>query len=182
MTHGIDVDMEYDLSNVDFVKWIALKFINHSTMYWYMENTLWMYWIRRDDEENRVPYEIVDNYCIPFHFKNGHVDGRTCHSNDDGYCDGRDLIGMIQNENMVNFKDYEWYEGLKDGESKDKALMKKVEFEESQDLCSFDVEWEDFEQWFEVVKYPFRPAEGFVAIKECRYDDWMKNDEDACHV
>ncbi|GKA28822.1 hypothetical protein Tco_0715067 [Tanacetum coccineum] len=32
-----------------------------------------------------------------------------------------------------------------DGELKDEALMKKAEFEESRDPCSFDVEWEDFE-------------------------------------
>ncbi|GKB10100.1 hypothetical protein Tco_0844023 [Tanacetum coccineum] len=56
-----------------------------------------------------------------------------------------DLPGMIQNEYMVYFQDYEWYEGLEDGELKDKALMKKAEFEESRYLCSFDAEWENFE-------------------------------------
>ncbi|GJX21896.1 hypothetical protein Tco_0226341 [Tanacetum coccineum] len=32
MTHGINADMEYDPSDVDFVEWIASKFSNHSTM------------------------------------------------------------------------------------------------------------------------------------------------------
>ncbi|GJX22606.1 hypothetical protein Tco_0227051 [Tanacetum coccineum] len=57
---------------------------------------------------NGVPYEIVDHHCIPFHLKR-----------------------MIQNKNIVYFQDYEWYGGLEDGELKDKALMKKAEFEES---------------------------------------------------
>ncbi|GJY38565.1 hypothetical protein Tco_0424929 [Tanacetum coccineum] len=198
MTHGINADMEYDPSDVDFAEWIALKFSNHSTIDWYTKNALWMYWIRGDDEEvltdkelsdleetyvnkedeiaeifsiktnifdfetplckafnefnyllkidtdflthdipgfktyeeyknariyewnkdvpwvpeepwleNRVPYEIVNHYCLPFH--------------------------------------YEWYEGLEDGELKDKALMKKAEIEESRYLCSFDAEGENFE-------------------------------------
>ncbi|GJY01456.1 hypothetical protein Tco_0359608 [Tanacetum coccineum] len=64
----------------------------------------------------------------------------TYNSNDDGYCDGGDLLGIIQNEDMVYFQDYEWYEGLEDGELKDKALMKKGEFEESQGPCSFNAD------------------------------------------
>nr|GEW29239.1 SGNH hydrolase-type esterase domain-containing protein [Tanacetum cinerariifolium] len=44
-----DTNMEYDPSDVDFAKWIALKFSNHSTMDWYIKNALRMYWIRGDD-------------------------------------------------------------------------------------------------------------------------------------
>ncbi|GJT66654.1 hypothetical protein Tco_1018134 [Tanacetum coccineum] len=80
---------------------------------------------------NGVPYEIVDHHCVPFHLKSGHVEWPTCHSNDDGYCDGGYLPGMIQNKNIVYFQDYEWHGGLEDGKLKDKALMKKAEFEES---------------------------------------------------
>ncbi|GJZ74080.1 hypothetical protein Tco_0638226 [Tanacetum coccineum] len=60
MIHGIDADMEYDLSNVDFAKLIASKFSNYSTMDWYMKNALWMYWIRRDDEEVLTDKELSD--------------------------------------------------------------------------------------------------------------------------
>ncbi|GJQ92120.1 hypothetical protein Tco_0003259 [Tanacetum coccineum] len=35
---------------------------------------------------------------------------------------------------------------------------------------------------FEVIKYSFRPAKEFVAIKECGYNDWMKTKDDACHA
>ncbi|GJY11271.1 hypothetical protein Tco_0379456 [Tanacetum coccineum] len=50
MTHGSDVDMEYDPSNVEFTKWLALKFYNHKTMDQYTKNALWIYWTRGDDE------------------------------------------------------------------------------------------------------------------------------------
>ncbi|GJY71559.1 hypothetical protein Tco_0475262 [Tanacetum coccineum] len=35
---------------------------------------------------------------------------------------------------------------------------------------------------FEAIKYSFGPVEEFVAIKECRYDDWMRTEEDASHA
>ncbi|GKE44484.1 hypothetical protein Tco_1471768, partial [Tanacetum coccineum] len=128
-------------------------------------------------------------------------------------------------------------EGFEDGELKNEALMKKTEFEESRDPCSFDVDNEEAtkderkpindygvgdsddhlilnnapdyankeeEQYkkrgcdilrnpheipptckierFEVIKYSFGPVEEFVAIKEYGYNDWMKTEEDACHV
>ncbi|GJY68702.1 hypothetical protein Tco_0471684 [Tanacetum coccineum] len=60
MTHGIDTDMKYDPSDVDFAEWIALNFSNHSTMDWYTKNTLWMYWIRGDDEEVLTDKELSD--------------------------------------------------------------------------------------------------------------------------
>ncbi|GJV93512.1 hypothetical protein Tco_1541325 [Tanacetum coccineum] len=114
--------------------------------------------------KNRVPYEIIDHFCIPF---------------------------------------------LDDGELKDEALIKKGEFEEFRDPCSFDDNEpyhanEEEEQYkegrcellgnpnqepltckierFEVIKYSFGPVKEFVAIKECGYNDWIKTEEDACHA
>ncbi|GJZ15739.1 hypothetical protein Tco_0551416 [Tanacetum coccineum] len=55
-----DTDMEYDPSNVEFAEWMALKFSNHSMMDWYTKNALWMYWIRRDDEEELIDRELSD--------------------------------------------------------------------------------------------------------------------------
>ncbi|GKE33205.1 hypothetical protein Tco_1452527, partial [Tanacetum coccineum] len=60
MTHGIDTDMKYDPSDVDFAEWIALNFSNHSTMDWYIKNELWMYWIKGDDEEVLTDKELSD--------------------------------------------------------------------------------------------------------------------------
>nr|GEW15525.1 hypothetical protein [Tanacetum cinerariifolium] len=64
---------------------------------------------------------------------------------DDGYYDGGDLAGIIRNENMVYFQNYECYEELDDSKLKDEALKENAKFEESQDPCLSDVEWEDFE-------------------------------------
>ncbi|GJY58891.1 hypothetical protein Tco_0458783 [Tanacetum coccineum] len=49
--YGLDEEMEYDPSNFDFAKWLALKFCNHTRMDWYTKNALWIYWTRGDDKE-----------------------------------------------------------------------------------------------------------------------------------
>ncbi|GKC36934.1 hypothetical protein Tco_1049318 [Tanacetum coccineum] len=61
MTHGSDVDMEYDPSNVEFTEWLALKFYNHNTMDQYMKNALWIYWTRGDDEVELTDEEFSDS-------------------------------------------------------------------------------------------------------------------------
>nr|GEU88591.1 uncharacterized mitochondrial protein AtMg00810-like [Tanacetum cinerariifolium] len=58
--HGLDADMEYDPSNVNFAEWLALKFSDNKKMDWYMKNMLWIYWIRGDDEEEMTDEELSD--------------------------------------------------------------------------------------------------------------------------
>nr|GEW02275.1 zf-BED domain-containing protein [Tanacetum cinerariifolium] len=58
--HGLGADMEYDPSNVNFAKWLASKFSNHKTIDWYTKNSLWIYWIRGDDEEVLTDEELSD--------------------------------------------------------------------------------------------------------------------------
>ncbi|GKF00291.1 hypothetical protein Tco_0023641 [Tanacetum coccineum] len=48
---GLDADVDYDPSNVDFAELLASKFSNHMAMDWYTKNALWIYWTRGDDEE-----------------------------------------------------------------------------------------------------------------------------------
>ncbi|GJS82930.1 hypothetical protein Tco_0749471 [Tanacetum coccineum] len=48
---GVNTDLEFDPTNVEFAKWLASKFNNHNTMDRYKKNALWLYWIRGDDEE-----------------------------------------------------------------------------------------------------------------------------------
>ncbi|GKE17945.1 hypothetical protein Tco_1425522 [Tanacetum coccineum] len=282
MTHGVAADMEYDPSDVDFTEWIALKFSNHLTMDWYTKNALWMYWIRGDDVEVLTDKELSnlketyvneeDEIAKIFRIKTYIFDFETpmCKSfNEFNYLPkiNTDLL----THDIPGFKIYKEYKnGFEDGELKNEALMKKTEFKESRDPCSFDVEWEDFEhanhigananynpyldisrifnsragksneeatkderkpiddygvgdsddhlisnnapdyankeeeqykkrgcdilrnpheipptckiERFEVIKYSFGPVEEFVAIKEYGYNDWMKTEEDACHV
>ncbi|GJY50876.1 hypothetical protein Tco_0441723 [Tanacetum coccineum] len=35
---------------------------------------------------------------------------------------------------------------------------------------------------FKVINYSFRPAEKYIAIKECEYDDLTSTNEEACHA
>ncbi|GKA62539.1 hypothetical protein Tco_0762058 [Tanacetum coccineum] len=58
--NGINTDMECDLTNVDFVNWLASKFSNHMTMDWYIKNALWLYWKRVDEEEVLTDDKIYD--------------------------------------------------------------------------------------------------------------------------
>nr|GEY69106.1 RNA-directed DNA polymerase, eukaryota, reverse transcriptase zinc-binding domain protein [Tanacetum cinerariifolium] len=48
---GINTNVEFDPTNVEFAKWLASKFNNHKTMDRYTKNALWLYWKRVDDEE-----------------------------------------------------------------------------------------------------------------------------------
>ncbi|GKC91041.1 hypothetical protein Tco_1151690, partial [Tanacetum coccineum] len=41
--NGINTDVEYDPTNVEFPKWLASKFTNHKTIDWYTKNALWLY-------------------------------------------------------------------------------------------------------------------------------------------
>ncbi|GKA96223.1 putative ribonuclease H-like domain-containing protein [Tanacetum coccineum] len=59
MTHGSD--MEYDPSNVEFTKWLALKFYNDKTMDQNTKNTLSIYWARGDDEVELTNEESSDS-------------------------------------------------------------------------------------------------------------------------
>ncbi|GJW20851.1 hypothetical protein Tco_0031473 [Tanacetum coccineum] len=60
VTRGIDADMEYDPSDVEFAEWLASKFCNHMTMDKYTKNALWIYWTRGDDEVELTNEEFSD--------------------------------------------------------------------------------------------------------------------------
>ncbi|GJV15967.1 hypothetical protein Tco_1361290 [Tanacetum coccineum] len=57
---GVNTDVEFDPTNVEFAKWLASKFNNHKIMDRYTKNALWLYWIRGDDEEVLTDYEFSD--------------------------------------------------------------------------------------------------------------------------
>nr|GEV63454.1 C2 calcium/lipid-binding domain, CaLB [Tanacetum cinerariifolium] len=60
VTCGIDADMEYDPSDVEFTEWLASKFYNHMTMDRYTKNALWIYWTRGEDEAELTNKEFFD--------------------------------------------------------------------------------------------------------------------------
>ncbi|GJZ27602.1 hypothetical protein Tco_0572249 [Tanacetum coccineum] len=72
------------------------------------------------------PCDDIEHVCKPIHFKSGHAKWPTYNWKKEKYCNEGDLPGMIQIGEMIYFKDYEWYEGLEDGELKDEALINKA--------------------------------------------------------
>nr|GEY78375.1 hypothetical protein [Tanacetum cinerariifolium] len=79
--------------------------------------------------ENKVPYELIDHICEPFCFKNGKTKCPTCSSNDDGFCNGRELSRIVRVGYMTYFQDYLWYDDLADGKLKEEALKQKAIYE-----------------------------------------------------
>ncbi|GKE81526.1 hypothetical protein Tco_1551526 [Tanacetum coccineum] len=63
--------------------------------------------------------------------KNGRTKWPTCSSNEDGFCNGGELPGMVLVGYMRYFQDHEWYNDLMDGSLKDEALEQKAVCEES---------------------------------------------------
>ncbi|GKD23468.1 hypothetical protein Tco_1225171 [Tanacetum coccineum] len=80
---------------------------------------------------NGEPTDNIDHVCKPIHFKSGHAQWPTCNWKEEGCCNGGDLPGIIRIGNTIHFQDYEWYEGLEDGELKEEALKEKAILEGS---------------------------------------------------
>ncbi|GKA37590.1 hypothetical protein Tco_0724155 [Tanacetum coccineum] len=74
--------------------------------------------------ENRVPYQLCDHICEPYHFKNGKTKWLTCSSDIDGFCNGGELPGMIRVGCMTYFQDHKWYDELTDGRLKEEAFIR----------------------------------------------------------
>ncbi|GKA07682.1 hypothetical protein Tco_0686906 [Tanacetum coccineum] len=81
--------------------------------------------------EDGVLNEIGDHICEPFRFKNGETKWPTCSSNEDGFCNGGELPGMVRVGYMTYFQDHKWYNNLIDRSLKDEALEQKAIYEES---------------------------------------------------
>ncbi|GKB45502.1 hypothetical protein Tco_0896255 [Tanacetum coccineum] len=103
------------------------------------------------------PSDDNEHVCKPFRFKNRHDKRPTCNWKKEKYCDGGDLLGVIQSGDMIYFESYGWYENLEKGELKDDALNSKAIFEGSKGVdeessdntrthCSPINKWEDFER------------------------------------
>nr|GEW45081.1 VIER F-box protein 2 [Tanacetum cinerariifolium] len=60
MSHESDNDIEYDPSDVEFTKWLALKIFNYKTMDHYTMKALWIYWARDDDAVELTDKESID--------------------------------------------------------------------------------------------------------------------------
>ncbi|GKB81210.1 hypothetical protein Tco_0948105 [Tanacetum coccineum] len=81
--------------------------------------------------EDGIPYEIGDHICEPFRFKNGKAKWPAYSSNEDGFCNGGELPGMVRVGYMTYIQDHNWYNDLMDGDLKEEALEQKAIYEKS---------------------------------------------------
>ncbi|GJU78953.1 hypothetical protein Tco_1276023 [Tanacetum coccineum] len=120
--------------------------------------------------ENGVPYQLCDHICEPYLFKNGKTKWPTCTSNIDGFCNGRELPGMVRVGSMTYFQDHRWYDELADGKLKDETLALKAKIEGSWGDATLGVI--KFYRWLKSCFENFHELEYEVLIKlqEC----WWK--------
>ncbi|GKA41932.1 hypothetical protein Tco_0734592 [Tanacetum coccineum] len=81
--------------------------------------------------ENGIPIDDIHHICEPTHFKNRNAKWPTCNSNNEGFCNGGELLGMVRVSYMTYFLDYEWYDDLVDGKLEEEALKQKTIYERS---------------------------------------------------
>nr|GEV87753.1 hypothetical protein [Tanacetum cinerariifolium] len=55
----------------------------------------------------------------------------TCNSNNEGFCNGGELLGMVRVGYMTYFHDFDWYDDLVDEKLKEEALKQKAIYEGS---------------------------------------------------
>ncbi|GJU33517.1 hypothetical protein Tco_1181871 [Tanacetum coccineum] len=126
--------------------------------------------------EDGVPYEMCDHICKPFRFKNGKAKWPTCNSNEDGFCNGGELPGMVRVNYMTYFQDYEWYDKLTYGSLKDKALKQKAIYEKSWGNASQSVI--NFCSWLKRSFGNFHELDYELLVK--LQDYWWKVNDHEC--
>ncbi|GKC45533.1 hypothetical protein Tco_1063255, partial [Tanacetum coccineum] len=134
---------------------------------------------------------LVKHYCKPFNYKTGCSEWPTCSWKKDGFCNGGNLPGAYIIGNSLHYKDYEWYEALKDSELKYEALRNKAIMEGLIDDDNDDESYEREElceihelpvcnmRRLVMIKYSFGHDEEYVAVKEDEYDDLARISNDA---
>ncbi|GKD69464.1 hypothetical protein Tco_1323554 [Tanacetum coccineum] len=123
-----------------------------------------------------VPYEICDHIYEPFRFKNRKTKWPTCNSNDDGFCNGEELLGMVRVGYMTYFQDYEWYNELTDSSLKEEALKQKAIYEKSWGDASQSVI--NFCAWLKTCYMNFHELDYELLVK--LQDYWWKVNDHEC--
>nr|GEV83927.1 retrovirus-related Pol polyprotein from transposon TNT 1-94 [Tanacetum cinerariifolium] len=81
--------------------------------------------------KNGIPIDDIHHIYEPFCFKNENAIWPTCNSNDEGFCNGKELLRMVRVGYMTYFQDNKWYDDLGDGKLKEEALKQKAIYERS---------------------------------------------------
>ncbi|GJR43338.1 hypothetical protein Tco_1311441 [Tanacetum coccineum] len=133
-------------------------------MDWYTKNTLWVYWMRGDDEvvlsnkevsdlndeNNHEEHEIAEIFRIETNL----FDFETPTWKDDRYCNGRNFPGAYRVGNTLCYQDLEWYEALMDGKLKDEALKNKAIMEGmiDQDEETYNKAWGKWDNYENMIQ------------------------------
>nr|GEW23395.1 hypothetical protein [Tanacetum cinerariifolium] len=180
ISHKADDDMEYDPSDVEFTKWLALKIFNYKMMDHYTKNALWIYWVRGNDEVKLTNEESLILMMKMKLLKS--LGSRLMYLTSRHLCVGPSMRAYTVG-NTLRYQDLEWYEALKDGKLKDEALKNKAIMEgiikDDDDELSNEERCELFDDHerpgynikrFDMIKYSFGQDEEYLAVKEDEYD------------
>ncbi|GJT53480.1 hypothetical protein Tco_0988534 [Tanacetum coccineum] len=152
MTHGSGDGMEYDPSNVEFTKWLALKFYNHKTMDHYTKNALWIYWARGNDE-----VELTDKES----------------SNSDDEDEVAEIFRINTNLVFIRGMIFEMVFELR-------RLSQQVGEDGTTLRIPTVIMKKESMRWNMKMMYSFGEDEEYVAIKENKYNDLTSTVEEAC--
>ncbi|GJW01253.1 hypothetical protein Tco_1556504 [Tanacetum coccineum] len=106
------------------------------------------------DIERTKTYEDYEN---ELNDESGKTKWPTCNSNEDGFCNDRELPGMVRG-----------------GKRKEGQCDLFDDPAQELPVCKI--------RRFEMIKYSFGQEEEYVAIKEYEYDDSTRTNQDACHA
>ncbi|GJX44765.1 hypothetical protein Tco_0261441 [Tanacetum coccineum] len=143
--------------------------------------------------ENRVPHQLCDHICEPYHFKSGGTKWTTCTSDIDGFCNGGELPGMIAPfPRMENFR---WgpYANMKTEWANNSSLYINRTFGKDYEASNTGYTQENQEhkgnlipepsnckvRRFEMMKYSFNDDKEYITIKESEYLNHSKDSLDA---
>nr|GEW45102.1 retrotransposon protein, putative, unclassified [Tanacetum cinerariifolium] len=128
--------------------------------------------------ENGKPYQLCNHICEPYRFKNGIAKWPTCSLDTDEFCNGGEILRMVNAHEKAPFARWENY---------DQGLYANAKTKKDYDLNLYnnanntgdtqDTKKELYDllvlniRRFEMVKNSFRDDEEYVAIKENEYED-----------
>nr|GEV39220.1 hypothetical protein [Tanacetum cinerariifolium] len=186
--HDDDDDMGYDPSDVALIEWLSLKIFNYKTMDHYTMKSLWIYWIRGDDEVELTDEESSDS------------------DDDDEVAKDLDLLtkDIVRFKTYEDYKDdwiYEWNKNVPwiDEEDDDDSQYEQrkrwnvyTNYDDAYEI-NHEVDERDelrevhelpgcLKKKYKMIKYSFNNDEEYVAVKDDEYDDLTITREEACRA
>nr|GEV92810.1 hypothetical protein [Tanacetum cinerariifolium] len=132
-----------------------------------------------EDGKNPNQLNIIASPLIK---KTGYSKWPICRWREDEYCNGGNFLGAYIVGNTLHYQDFEWYEiANHDQESEHENQYKNEERYELFNDATRELPVCTIRR-LEMIKYSFRQAKEYVAIKEDKYEDLKFTSKDACHA